>query len=160
MSGLWDHPGVPKRGWNCKGMSDLGPEKEGDQIECEMCEARTIRYAHRMEHPEYPGALEVGSHCAAKMEADPYAAREREREFRNRLKRLARWMALEWHVNAKGNFVLRDRGLTFTIIATPLNKWKGVVSGHWRGPLPLDKLKEELFELAELAREGDLPPVR
>ncbi len=54
--GKWSVPGIPHKGWHCVDIEDLGSPQET----CEMCESMSIRYAHRMEHPDYPGSLLVG----------------------------------------------------------------------------------------------------
>lgn len=64
--GKWSEAGVPKKGWTCVGVEDL---EEPSQL-CEMCDSAKIRYAHIMEHPDYPGSLQVGCVCAELMEED------------------------------------------------------------------------------------------
>ena len=54
--GKWSEKGVPKKGWICVGIDDLG---EPSTI-CEMCESVEIRYVHSMQHPNYAETLDVG----------------------------------------------------------------------------------------------------
>ncbi len=61
--GNWSKPGLPHTDWNDTGVEDLGQPSQ----KCEMCESRTIRYAHRMWHPTYPRILYVGAVCARNM---------------------------------------------------------------------------------------------
>lgn len=76
---LWKQEDVPHAGWRCAGVEDLGAPVGI----CQMCGYQIIRYAHRMEHPQYHG-LSVGCVCAGKMEGDITAARRRETEFKSR----------------------------------------------------------------------------
>jgi hypothetical protein len=64
--GKWSEAGVPKKGWSCVGVEDLG---EPSQL-CEMCESVTIRYVHYMEHDQTTESLAVGCVCAEYMEED------------------------------------------------------------------------------------------
>lgn len=43
---------MPHRGWTC-----IDIEVEEPAAICEMCEVMSIRYAHYMTHPDYPGTL-------------------------------------------------------------------------------------------------------
>lgn len=81
--GKWSQPGVPHKGWECIGVTDLG---EPSQI-CEMCERQIIRYVHYMRHPGYPAVLECGCICAGYMAEDPAGAKERESRLRKRRRR-------------------------------------------------------------------------
>jgi hypothetical protein len=56
MSGKWEIPGVPHRGWTCVDVEDLGAPDAG----CEMCEVMEIRYVHYMQRPTYAEELAVG----------------------------------------------------------------------------------------------------
>lgn len=85
--GKWSEAGVPKKGWTCVGVEDL---EEPSQL-CEMCDSAKIRYAHIMEHPDYPGSLQVGCVCAELMEED--YKRPREREKRQKFRTPPRCMA-------------------------------------------------------------------
>jgi hypothetical protein len=81
--GKWSQPGVPQKGWTCTGSYDSCENGEEIHRVCEMCERQPIRYVHVMGHDDYPGPLECGCDCAAKMgleyTAGLQAARERER---------------------------------------------------------------------------------
>jgi len=79
---LWKDSRVPKNGWNCVGVEDLG-EPVGI---CQMCGYQIIRYAHQMEHLEYR-SLSVGCVCAGKMEGDIAGAKHREAVFKSKQKR-------------------------------------------------------------------------
>ena len=103
-SNLWDDPTVPKEGWVCVGVSDLG---EPSAV-CEMCGRQIIRYVHHMRHPRYR-PLGVGCVCAGKMEGDPEGARARERDFKRRESRKKTFLARKWKVSRNGNRYLKIR---------------------------------------------------
>lgn len=71
--GKWSVAGVPHKGWICVDIEDLGEPSS----ECEMCESQTIRYVHHMQHPDYPGVLQVSCVCAGHMEGNLAASRAR-----------------------------------------------------------------------------------
>lgn len=104
--GKWSAPGVPHRGWMCVGMEDLG-RPVGT---CEMCEAQLIRYAHQMEHPDFPGTLTVGCVCAGHMEGDLEGARARDRTLTLRAGRRRRWLTRKWRVSDRGNEWIKADG--------------------------------------------------
>jgi len=123
VSGLWDQPGVPHKGWRCIDADDLG-ETSGV---CGMCGREEIRYVHVMEHPEYPEHLEVGCVCAEKMANDYEGPRQREARLKNKAARRSRWLTRKWRVSRKGNLFLNTDG--FNIIVFPCKQpWK---QGKW-----------------------------
>lgn len=85
--GKWGQPGVPKRGWVCQGIEDLGEPLET----CGMCETMTIRYVHLMVHDDYPEELACGCICSGHMEQDIEAAKVRETTMKNRARRREAW---------------------------------------------------------------------
>lgn len=102
MSGKWDDPRVPKRGWSCFDIDDLG-DVEGV---CDMCEVKDIRYVHWMSHPDWPHALGCGCICAGHMEEDQERARRREATFRQG----QRWLARRWRCSMSGNEYINAMG--------------------------------------------------
>ena len=99
---LWNDPTVPHSGWTCVDVIDFGrPCKV-----CEMCGHQIIRYGHEMIHPEYRSLI-VGCICAGKMEGNIEAAKEREREFRNKMSRRKSFNTRKWKTSAKGNQYLK-----------------------------------------------------
>lgn len=99
---LWDDPSVPKSGWVCTGVTDLGAPVGL----CEMCCRQIIRYVHHMVHPQY-GAMDVGCVCAGKMEGDPERARRREQECKNREARRETFMNRPWKQSRNQNPYLK-----------------------------------------------------
>ena len=65
MSGRWDRPGVPHKGWSFDQMEDA----QDATSTCEMCGNEKVRYVHVMSHPAY-GTLRVGCVCAEKMQGE------------------------------------------------------------------------------------------
>ena len=154
-NGLWNDPDVPKNGWYCVGVDDLGPD---ERQTCEMCQVQTIRYVHTMEHLEYFTALAVGCICAGNMEGDIEAAKDRERNLKNTTARrlraaekLARAVADErfdfvgrgrailgygsWWLSRKGNPTTRFGG--YRVVLLPGEKgWRVSINpprcpGEW-----------------------------
>ncbi|MEI6520271.1 MAG: hypothetical protein WCO98_09585 [bacterium] len=119
MSGLWDKPNIPHKGWECVDVHDLGENlEEGEAIPyqfCEMCENEGLRYIHYMKHEDYPDVIGVGSVCAQKMSDDYVDAENRERALRNIANRRKRWLNRVWKMSAKGNDYLVIDDYTLTV---------------------------------------------
>lgn len=109
--GKWSQVGVPQRGWTCVGIEDLD---EPSQF-CEMCESVEIRYAHFMEHPDYPETLSVGCVCAEHMENDYVRPREREKKLKGAARRRKTWANRVWSQSAKGNRYINTDGFNITV---------------------------------------------
>lgn len=109
--GKWSVAGVPHKGWTCVDIEDLG----SPSAECEMCESQTIRYVHRMEHPDYHEVLQVGCVCAGHMEGDLAASRAREASMKTRAAKRKRWTTTAWKVSAKGNPNIKADGYRVTV---------------------------------------------
>jgi hypothetical protein len=107
MGGRWDQSGIPHKGWMCVEMEDL----EEPTHTCEMCGQEEIRYVHYMMHPQFANVLAVGCICACNMENDYWGPRKRERQWRNRASRKARWLTREWRISHQGNPYLKADGL-------------------------------------------------
>ena len=106
----WADQSIPKRGWTCVHVEDLGadgPDYMPD--DCQMCGNNNLRFLHYMEHPDYPGQLVVGCICAGHM-AEGYDGAARERELTNLAIRRSRWLCRRWRTSAKGNHYLNVRG--------------------------------------------------
>ena len=104
-SNLWEDPRVPKTGWACTGVTDLGAPTGV----CEMCGHQIIRYVHHMIHPRYR-PLGVGCVCAGKMEGDIERARRREASFKNYESRKKNFAARKWKVSKNKNEYLKIKG--------------------------------------------------
>ena len=116
--GKWSQKGVPKKGWVCYDIEDLGEPS----LTCEMCESQSIRYVHHMENDRYPESLSVGCVCAGHMEDDLVASKEREGSMRNRASKRKRWVNRKWKVSEKGNQYIESDG--YRVIVRPLTgKW-------------------------------------
>lgn len=112
--GKWGDPAVPKHGWECSNIEDLGPD-ERDWTVCQMCEFKIIRYVHTMEHPEY-GELECGCICAGRMEGDERAAAVREERFKNLAARRAKFpRRAGWRSSLAGHPFIRVNGFVVTV---------------------------------------------
>jgi len=122
-SGKWALVDVPHKGWSCIDVEDLGEPS----ATCEMCETQTIRYVHRMQHPEYRhGVLACGCICAGFMEEDREAPREREAELRSRASKRSRWLRRAWRVSQRGNDYLKLDGTVVVVFREPRG-WKYIV---------------------------------
>jgi hypothetical protein len=123
--GKWSQRGVPHKGWRCISTEDLG---EPD-LTCEMCESSAVRYAHSMEHDEYPHVLRVGVVCAGHMEQDRAGAERREQAVRSRAGKRSRWLSRRWRVSARGNEWLRADGYRVTVRQTDRG-WSATVAAE------------------------------
>lgn len=118
---LWKRDDVPKSGWVCTGITDLG-EPIGV---CEMCGYQIIRYVHHMIHPEYPRTLGVGCICAGKMEGDVERAKQRENDFKNKEKRRENFKARAWKKSKNNNHYLKIKDHLIVLYHNPNNdRWK------------------------------------
>ena len=99
---LWKREDVPKTGWFCTNVADLGAPTGI----CEMCGYQIIRYVHCMEHRRYR-PLFVGCVCAGKMEGNIAGAKKREADFKNRQTRRAKFLKRPWKQSKKGNEYLK-----------------------------------------------------
>ena len=99
---LWNNPEVPKSGWVCTGVTDLGAPVGV----CQMCGHQIIRYVHHMVHNEY-GRLNVGCICAGKMEGDVEKAKQRENDFKNKEKRRENFKTRKWKTSKNNNSFLK-----------------------------------------------------
>jgi hypothetical protein len=111
LTGKWEQPGVPHKGWTCVGIEDL----ESPEAICQMCEVQPIRYVHTMVHQDYADALECGCVCAGHMEGDYEGARRRETILRNASGRRRRWLSRTWRVSTKGNEFLNASGYNVVV---------------------------------------------
>jgi hypothetical protein len=109
--GKWGQAGVPKKGWSCMGIEDLG---EPLAI-CQMCERMEIRYVHEMENDNYDEILRVGCICAGHMQEDLIAARHRDAEMKSRAGKRRRWLKRTWRISAKGNETIIADGYRVTV---------------------------------------------
>lgn len=109
--GKWSEPGVPKKGWSCVDVDDLGqPSKV-----CEMCESQDIRYVHVMQHADYPDFLEVGCICAEHMEEDYVRPREREKRLKRAARRRVSWAKRTWKISRRGDPYINTEGFNLTV---------------------------------------------
>jgi hypothetical protein len=107
-TGKWKVPGVPHKGWTCIDTEDL---MEGNSETCEMCEVQDIRFAHVMEHKEYPDLLRCGCDCAGHMEGNLKAAEARKRGLikavRSRKRALKRLQSVSQRLQQQAPIVAR-----------------------------------------------------
>lgn len=99
---LWKRDDVPKTGWVCTGVTDLG-EPVGV---CEMCGHQIIRYVHHMYHPNF-GSLGVGCICAGKMEGNIEQAKKREQDFKSKEFRRENFKNRQWKTSKNSNSYLK-----------------------------------------------------
>ena len=99
---LWNCKDVPKSGWVCTGITDLGSPSGI----CQMCGKHIIRYVHHMIHPEW-GQLDVDCICAGKMEGNIDAAKRREQDYKNQQSRKNNFMTRKWKQSKNNNSYLK-----------------------------------------------------
>ncbi len=130
MSGLWNKPGIPHKGWYCVDVYDIrsdGSSPDETEYEaCEMCCNERIRFVHVMKHSAYPAKIKVGCVCAEKMSDDYVTPKTRERKLKNRAARRAKWLTRKWRVSSKGNDCLTIDG--YNLVVFP-DRFK---SGLWK----------------------------
>lgn len=144
--GKWSELGVPKFGWSCVDVDDLG---EPSQI-CEMCGVAEVRYIHVMHHPEYPEELLVGCICAEHMEQDYVRPREREKRMRTLAARRKTWGGRQWRVSGRGNLYLNTDGYNLVIVPSGL-QWRVMVSNRETGANQLGRKQFALQSEAQAA---------
>lgn len=117
---LWNRDDVPKSGWFCTGVTDLG-EPVGV---CQMCGHQIIRYVHHMVHPHYH-PLNVGCICAGKMEGNIEKAKQRENDFKNREKRRENFKKRKWKQSKNNNSYIKIKDhLIVLYYNAKYNNWK------------------------------------
>lgn len=117
---LWNREDLPKTGWVCIGVTDLG-EPSGV---CEMCGKQIIRYVHHMKHPNF-GTLGVGCICAGKMEGDVEGAKQREQDFKNKESRRQSFLNRRWKRSKNNNSYLKIKDhLIVLYFSRQKNNWK------------------------------------
>lgn len=111
-NGKWRDPSVPKSGWTCVRVEDLGDLAEV----CQMCEVEPIRFAHLLRHPTHAQLL-TGCICAGQLTGDPTLARAMNVAARNRARRRATWIARPWRTSHRNpnNAVRKVKGTTITV---------------------------------------------
>ena len=117
---LWKRDDVPKIGWVCTGVTDLG-EPVGV---CEMCGHQIIRYVHHMYHPNF-GSLGVGCICAGKMEGNIEQAKKREQDFKSKESRKENFKNRQWKTSKNSNSYIKIKDhLVVLYHNKKYNTWK------------------------------------
>lgn len=98
--------GAPLDNWHCTNLID----EEQPSFVCELCGCEKVRYVHVMEHEQYFEGIYVGCICAGVMEGNMIAARERDREMKNRAKRKLNFPRRKWRKTRMGSYFLNYRG--------------------------------------------------
>ncbi|WP_152563395.1 hypothetical protein [Ruegeria halocynthiae] len=110
--GKWSQAGVPKKGWICSDIEDLGEPSET----CQMCESQEIRFVHYMSHKDYPNVLACGCDCAGHMEGSLTRSNERDKAMRNASKRRQNFPSLKsWAHSRNGNPTILKEGMRVTV---------------------------------------------
>jgi hypothetical protein len=174
----WDRPGVPRKGWTNVNVEDMGEPS----FTCEMCVDRAVRYVHTEVHPDYPEPVRVGCVCAAHMEDDYAAPKEREKKVRkaarhrkNLTARLDKARAVwceprQWGTSRRGNYYQTlDDGRRVVVFKVQNGKWRAVIDDEF-GRLYHDTPRsafeatfERLFPLKKLEadlKENGCPTIR
>ncbi len=122
---LWNRDDVPKTGWVCTGVTDLGAPVGV----CEMCGHQIIRYVHHMDHPDFR-SLGVGCICAGKMEGNIERAKKREQDFKSKELRKANFKGRQWKTSKKSNSYLKIKDHLVVLYHHPQkNTWKYAIDG-------------------------------
>lgn len=122
---LWNRDDVPKTGWVCTGVTDLGAPVGV----CEMCGHQIIRYVHHMDHPDFR-SLGVGCICAGKMEGNVERAKKREQDFKSKELRKANFKGRQWKTSKKSNSYLKIKDhLVVLYHHSQKDTWKYAIDG-------------------------------
>ena len=93
---------------------------------CELCDCSKVRFIHVMDHDLYFEDVCVGCICAGVMQGDILAAKERERQMKNRAKRRKNFVAGEWKetapMGALRTYTRMHRGQRIWISVYPGNR--------------------------------------
>jgi hypothetical protein len=149
---LWDHPGVPKKGWVCVDVIDLG----SPYGECGMCGKEDIRYVHIMRHEEHQ-SIGAGCVCAGKMDGSAEAAKERENALKNKIKRFKTFSVTEFKTSAKGNLYTKykDTVITFMQNKKDGGGWTFVENGEFSAYFKtIDEAKRAAFDKIDKRKNG------
>ena len=125
---LWNDPDIPKKGWICVDVIDLGYPSG----QCGMCGKEEIRYVHIMQH-ENDLTIGAGCICAGKMEGNVELAKERENMLKNKINRFRTFFNIELKTSSKGNLwtKYKDTLITFVRDKNNANGWKFVEGGEF-----------------------------
>jgi len=148
---LWDDPNVPKKGWICVDVIDLG-QPFG---ECGMCGKEDIRYVHIMRHEKHQ-SIGAGCICAGKMEGNINAAKERENSLKNKINRFKTFSVTDFKTSAKGNLYTKykDTIITFMKSKKENGGWNFVENGEFSSYYKtLDEAKRAAFEKVDGRRQ-------
>ncbi len=138
---LWKRDDVPKTGWVCQGVTDLGAPVGI----CQMCGYQIIRYVHHMYHKDW-GNVDAGCICAGKMEGNIDAAKQRERDMKNKSQRKEKFLNRKWKTSRNGNTYIKIKD---HIVVLYCRKSDGV----WKYSID-NKFCIEIFENREAAKEA------
>lgn len=138
---LWKREDVPKTGWICQGVTDLGAPVGI----CQMCGYQIIRYVHHMYHKDW-GNVDAGCICAGKMEGNIDAAKQREHDMKNKSQRKEKFLKRKWKTSRNGNTYLKVKD---HIIVLYCRKSDGI----WKYSID-NKFCVEIFENREAAKEA------
>lgn len=140
-TGKWNDPDTPKRGWTCKGVTDL----EENRMTCEMCEQQVIRYAHEMHHEEHY-SLTVGCICAGNMEENIQGATLRENQLKKRQRKKAKWLE-KWKRSRRGNLYVKAHDRYHAVIFKK--------NGHFSGLIEDTFTKEKIYAKIKYSTESE-----
>ena len=118
---------APLDGWYCKKIIDVREDdEEAPLATCELCDCSKVRFIHVMDHKLYFEEICVGCICAGVMQGDILAAKERERQMKNRAKRRKNFVAGEWKetasMGALRTYTRMHRGQRIWISVYPGNR--------------------------------------
>ncbi len=145
---LWKRDDVPKTGWVCLGVIDLGAPVGV----CEMCGHQIIRYVHRMYHPDY-GTLGVGCICAGKMEGNPERAKQREQDFKNKESRKENFRNRKWKTSKNNNSYIKIKDHLIVLYYNKnYNNWKYSIDNEFCKEVfaTRDEAMNAAFEVLEM----------
>lgn len=93
----WSKKGYPHKGWKHQGVTDLG----NDVGVCFMCEKKRLKYVHKISHLVENKQVEVGVVCAGHLIQDYELANNRNRDTKNKAKRLKNFKNRQWETTGQ-----------------------------------------------------------
>ena len=123
--GLWGDLSLPRTGWRCIGMIDLGTPSRL----CDLCQSSRIRYAHCLRHELSGRTVSAGCVCAGHLLGDPTTVKSNDTWLRGIDARRSSWDRRTWRRSRQGNLYLRTDGYIVTIFRAGQG-WSAVVKRH------------------------------
>ncbi len=158
----------PETDWTCRELLDAQAIDPLGKCACEFC-GTSIRWIHVLEHDDYHRSMRAGCCCAVRLCFD-YDAEAAERELKNRMGRLMRFVDLRRWNRSRSNpeniwrwVRLSDRNKVRVTVFLKDGRYAICLAGrkdddcyfHWGRYATQSEATSVAFELVERLREED-----